>query len=153
MSEAQAVSIPSGFRVTNPQTCHLPFRFVNGRQRCSRCGTILEVEARTAHDTHFCVCRNDDETQGEFVGPGAALLPHQRQCEEKAWVDEMGHVAEPPAGREQSCARCGEDLTWIFPKEPLPSGTEYTITIEHNPGEAVRYSARLYIASGTPLCS
>lgn len=132
------------------QTCHLPYRFVNGRQRCSRCGAVLEVEGKAAQDRHFWVCRNDDGSPGEFVGPAAAFLAHQHPCDEKPWVDEMGHLAGAPTGGKQSCARCGEDLTWIFPKEPLPTGTECTITIEASPGEYVKHSGRLEVARGTP---
>jgi ribosomal protein S14 len=139
--------------MTTTQTRHLPYRFVNVHQRCSRCGTVLEIEEKTAQDTHFWVCRNDDGSAAEFVGPAAAFLSQHRPCEENQWVDEMGHVAGPAARGKQSCSRCGEDLTWIFPKEPLPTGTEYTITIEAAPGEYVRHSARLHIAPDTPLCT
>jgi ribosomal protein S14 len=137
----------------SPQTCHLPYRFVNGRQRCSRCGTVLETESSTAQDTHFWVCRNDDETEGEFVGPGAALLGHQRKCQERPWRDVMGHVAGPADGNgNQPCSRCGEDLSWLFWSEPLRVGEECTVTIEANPGDHVSHSGSNSVKSGTVLC-
>lgn len=135
-----------------PQKCHLPYRFVNGRQRCSRCGEVLEVELKTAQDTHFWVCRNEDGTEGEFVGPAASLLGHQTKCQERPWRDEMGHVAGPATHDNQACARCGEDLSALFEGEPLPLGSPCTITIEHEPGEWVQHSGVNSVAGGTPLC-
>ena len=139
--------------MSSPQICHLPYRFVNGRQRCSRCGEVLEAEADHAQKTEYWVCREEAGTAGEFVGPGAALLSHQRKCEERPWRDELGHVAAASAGSIQPCARCGEDLRWIFGAEPLLVGSPCTITIEGKPGEYVVHSARNSVASGTPLCS
>jgi ribosomal protein S14 len=134
------------------QLCHLPYRFVNRRQRCSRCGETLEVEEKLAQDTHFWVCRNTDGTEGEFVGPGAALLSHQRKCDERPWSDVMGHIAGPHTKDGQPCARCGEDLSWVFKGEPLGTGTTCTISIEGKPGDYVIPSRSTSVKPGTPLC-
>lgn len=133
--------------------CHQPFRFINGRQRCRRCGEILEVEEKTAIDTGVSwVCRNADGSVGESILPAAAFRPGQSKCEERPWLDEMGHKAGEPSGRHQPCARCGEDLAWLFFSEPLPVGAEVTVRFEGNPGEDVRHSGSMSVAAGTPLC-
>lgn len=137
---------------TSLQTCHLPYRFVNGHQRCSRCGEVLELEARHAQDTSFWVCRNDDGSEGEFVGPAASFQAHQKKCTERPWTDVMGHVAGPIIGETQPCSRCGEDLRVLFEGEPLAEGTPCTITIEHEPGEWVVHSATNSVEAGTALC-
>jgi hypothetical protein len=135
------------------QICHLPYRFVNGHQRCRRCGEVLEIDLKLAYGTGFWVCRNEDHTEGEFVGPAAAFHAHQRKCEERPWLDAKGHVAGPSGIYSQPCARCGEDLGWLFFSEPLQVGVECTIVIEGRPGEDVKHSGSLSLDPGTPLCA
>ena len=133
--------------------CHQPYKFVNGRQRCSRCGEVLEVDSKTAIDAGVSwVCRNADGSQGESILPPVRFRPGQHKCGERPWVDEMGHVAGAASGSTQPCRRCGEDLGWLFWSEPLVHGTEVTIRIEGQPGEYVKHSGRNAVESRTVLC-
>lgn len=131
--------------------CHQPFKFVNGRRR--RCGEVLEVEEKTAIDAGVSwVCRNTDGSMGESIFPPVAFRAGQAKCSERPWFDEMGHVTDKPAGSQQPCARCGENLGWLFASEPLPEGSEVTVRVEGKPGQDVVHSGQTSVDSGTKLC-
>jgi len=135
--------------------CHEPLEFVNGKQRCGRCGKTVSPEAATALDPRFMFCEDDEGTSSESIQRGSALRPGQRLCDIGVWSDELKHVAGSRTGQGQKCARCGEPVRVFAEDEPLPSGAAYAIRYEQRGDGPITWSGHLISVphlDRTPIC-
>jgi len=143
--------------VPQRQICHKPIFFLNGAQRCGRCGEIMSPTEETELDPDFWLCGDESGRVAESIDDRKGLREHQQPCDLRSWRSELVHVAGPhlSTGR-QPCARCGEDLNRVFGEESLPVGASYVIAVEGGLANGVvEWSAQLVgaeVPSEVPLC-
>ncbi len=142
--------------MTSQMICHDPLEFVNGKQRCLRCGKVLSPGLETALDVSFVFCEDATGSSAQSIAKPGTLRPNERWCDLRPWVDKLAHVAGPARlGEEQRCARCGEPVR-LFSGEPVPSGAVYVLKYEHRGDGLVEKDGRLVpvpdTEPGLPMC-